>query len=101
MKKALKVLGITALVAGLVPYKIKKDDETGELHIKALFWGVSRGPKNSEEGDDLQVSIGIDLDDDEDYENYEVPQPNLVWESTTAPEAEAAPAEEPVPQPEG
>lgn len=102
MKKALKILGISALVAGLIPYKVKKDDETGELQIRALLWGVSRGPKDSEEGDELQVSLGIDLnDEEEDYENYEVPQPNLVWESTPAPEAEEATVEEPVPQPEG
>ena len=42
MKKFLKVLGAAALIAGLTPYQVEKNEETGERKVKALLWQVSR-----------------------------------------------------------
>lgn len=38
MKKFWKVLGITALAAALVPYRVEKDDKNGDVTFDALLW---------------------------------------------------------------
>lgn len=38
MKKFWKTLGLTALAAALVPYRIEGDKETGALTVQALLW---------------------------------------------------------------
>jgi len=40
MKKLWKVLGIAALVAGVIPYKAEENLETGEKTYDALLWQV-------------------------------------------------------------
>ena len=49
MKKVLKILGITAAVAALTPYRIHKDKETGEKKVEALLWRATAAPKDGEE----------------------------------------------------
>ena len=49
MKKFWKVLGITAAVAALTPYRMGKDEETGEKKVEALLWRATAGPKDGEE----------------------------------------------------
>ena len=44
MKKFWKVLGLGALVAGLTPYKVEKDEETGEKSYQALLWRITSAP---------------------------------------------------------
>ena len=37
MTRLLKMLGAAALIAGVVPYRYTKDEETGEQKIQALL----------------------------------------------------------------
>ena len=55
MKKFWKVLGLGALVAGLTPYKVEKDEETGKTTYQALLWRGSTSEKDGEK------HFGIDL----------------------------------------
>ena len=41
MKKFWKTLGLTALAAALVPYRIEGDKETGALTVQALLWKLT------------------------------------------------------------
>ena len=59
MKKVLKILGITAAVAALTPYRIHKDKETGEKKVEALLWRATAVPKDGEEKMTLDVSVGF------------------------------------------
>lgn len=59
MKKVLKILGITAAVAALTPYRIHKDKETGEKKVEALPWRATAAPKDGEEKMTLDVSVGF------------------------------------------
>ena len=64
MKKGFKVLGITALigaVAALIPYKVKKDEETGETKAKALLWEGSHTPATELHEREITVNVRPDL----------------------------------------
>ena len=50
-----KVLSTAALVAGLAPYKVKKDEATGKTTYQALLWRGSTSEKDGEK------HFGIDL----------------------------------------
>ncbi len=41
MKKFWKTLGLTALAATLIPYRIEGDKETGALTVQALLWKLT------------------------------------------------------------
>lgn len=41
MNKLWKALGITALAAALVPYRIEGDRQTGSLTVQALLWKLT------------------------------------------------------------
>ena len=58
MKKFWKVLGLGALVAGLTPYKVEKDEERGEKRYQALLWQatVSSGEREEKKVD---VNLGF------------------------------------------
>ena len=58
MTRLLKMLGTAALIAGVVPYRYTKDEETGEQKIQALLWKAVRVP-NGEEKDRTTVNIGF------------------------------------------
>ena len=49
MKTLLKVLGAAALVAGLTPYSVKKNEETKETTYQALLWKMTSPPNAEEE----------------------------------------------------
>ena len=53
--KLWKVLSAAALVAGLAPYKVEKDAETGKTTYQALLWRGSTSEKDGEK------HFGIDL----------------------------------------
>lgn len=57
MKKFWKILGLGALVAGLTPYKVEKNEETGENSYQALLWRITSAPGSGEN----KREIGIDL----------------------------------------
>ena len=49
MKALLKVLGAAALVAGLTPYSVKKNEESSETTYQALLWKMTSRPNPEEE----------------------------------------------------
>lgn len=57
MKKFWKVLSLGALAAGLTPYKVEKNEETGEKSYQALLWRITSTPA----GEDKKIDIGINL----------------------------------------
>ena len=64
MKAIWKVLGITSLAAAaaaLVPYKVKKDEETGETKAKALLWEGSHTPGTEDHEREIVVNVKPDL----------------------------------------
>lgn len=58
MKKFWKVLGLTALAAGLTPYKVEKDPETGERSYQSLLVRVTSAP-GQEEGEKRRIGINL------------------------------------------
>lgn len=83
MKKFLKVLGITAAVAALAPYRIGRDEETGEKKVEALLWRATATPGGGDERMSVDVSFGFQspfapksgepLFDEEPVAEFEVP----------------------------
>jgi len=60
MKTFLKVLGTTALLASLVPFSHKKDEENDQDTYQALLWKVVNRPDpEKENGRKLDISIGF------------------------------------------
>ena len=59
-KKILKALGIAALVAAVVPYRIEKDEEKDELTVQSLLWKVTNCPHpDLEDKRTTSLSIGF------------------------------------------
>lgn len=58
MKKFWKVLGLGALAAGLTPYKVEKNEETGENSYQALLWRITSAP-SEEEGEKRRIDINL------------------------------------------
>ncbi len=58
MKKFWKVLGLGALAAGLTPYKVEKNEETGENSYQALLWRITSAP-SQEEGEKRRIDINL------------------------------------------
>ena len=48
MKKIWKVLGVAALAVGFTPYRVEKNEETGEKKVQALLWQMTRKPMEEE-----------------------------------------------------
>lgn len=59
LSNVLKAFGAAALVAGLTPYRITRDEETGEKKVRALFWEAASGPKTEGEERNLSVHLGF------------------------------------------
>lgn len=60
MKNFWKVLGVAALAVGLTPYKVEKDEETGENKYQALLWQAKREKKDGEnEKGELNITLGF------------------------------------------
>lgn len=99
MKKFWKVLGITAAVAALAPYRINKDEETGEKKVEALLWRATAAPKDGEEKVSVDVSFGFQspfaprsgepLFDEEPVAEFQVPAEEQVSEEQTEAEQSA------------
>lgn len=58
MKKIWKVLGVAALAVGFTPYRVEKDEETGEKKVQALLWKMTRKPME-EEKEEVSISFGF------------------------------------------
>lgn len=58
MKTFWKVLG-AALAVGLTPYKVEKNEETGEKSYQALLWRITSAPGK----DEKQLNIDINLEE--------------------------------------
>lgn len=88
----LKVFGAAALVAGLTPYRITRDEETGEKKVRALFWEATSGPKTEGEEKDLTVHLGffspVEQEDDEPHFFADELTVEYTREETEAPKAE-------------
>ena len=64
MKTIWKGLGITTLAAAaaaLVPYKVKKDSETGSTSARALLWEGSHTPATGTRDRSIVVNVRPDL----------------------------------------
>lgn len=59
MKKFWKVLGITALAASLVPYRVNKDEEAETTTVDALLWQATRRPGEGEDKGQVDINIGF------------------------------------------
>ena len=59
MNNVWKVLGITALAASLLPYRVHKDEETGEKTVEALLWQAKRGPGQDGDKDQIDIDLGF------------------------------------------
>lgn len=58
MKTFWKVLGFAALAAGLTPYKVEKDEETGEKNYQALLWAGSSKSGKGEDKHEILINLG-------------------------------------------
>lgn len=61
MKTFWKILGLGALAAGLTPYKVEKNEETGESSYQALLWRINIGPGSEENRKKIDMDFGINL----------------------------------------
>lgn len=59
MKKFWKALGITALAASLIPYRVHKDQETSTTTMDALLWQAIRRPGEGEEKNQVDINLGF------------------------------------------
>lgn len=65
MKTFWKVLGAAALAIGLTPYKVEKNEETGENSYQALLWQMTSKPGEGEEKRKIDVELGFKAPDKE------------------------------------
>lgn len=56
MKAFWKLLGAT-LAIGLTPYKVEKNEETGEKSYQALLWRITSAPGENE-GHEININLG-------------------------------------------
>ena len=59
MKKLWKALGITALAATLIPYRVQKDEEAQTTSVDALLWQATRGPGQGEDKEQVDITFGF------------------------------------------
>ena len=58
MKKFWKILGLGALAVGLTPYKVEKNEETGENSYQALLWRITSTPGDGETKREIGINLG-------------------------------------------
>ena len=92
MKKFWKVLGLTALAAALVPYRIEGDDETGTLTVRALLWKATEKVK-ADGTKDLSIKLLSFGPDEEDSLFTDNPEEAVLF-ADNDPDAAAIAAEE-------
>ena len=108
MKKLWKALGITALAAAVLPYRIRRDQEENTTTVDARLWQAVRRPGDGEDKGQLDISLGYksplqevreerDLftDDPEEAVLFADEEPEAAAVEAPAPMAEPAEAEEP------
>ena len=61
MKAFWKILGLGALAVGLTPYKVDKNEETGEKSYQALLWKGTVGPGSGNDKTNIDIDLGINL----------------------------------------
>ena len=110
LKTILSAVGAAVAVAGLTPYKVSKDQETGEVKATALLWNGSYVPATEDAARNVTVNVGLNIpgkakgEDDEahlytddvtiSYADTPAAEAAEAAASETAPAEEAAPAEE-------
>lgn len=57
MKKLLKALGVTALAAAVIPFKVEKDEETGVKTYQSLLSRLRVGPGEDNEGTNISLDL--------------------------------------------
>jgi len=97
LSNVLKVFGAAALVAGLTPYRITRDEETGEKKVRALFWEATSGPKTEDEEKNLSVHLGFfsPVEQEEDEPHFFADELTVEYSRE-----EPAPDEDPMPEEE-
>lgn len=97
MKTFLKVLGTAAVLATIIPFSHKKDEESGQETYEALLWkAVSRPDPEAENKRKLETfSIGFRCPFGKDSEEAHLFADELTVNYHTAPAAGGAAAEEP------
>ncbi len=58
MKTFWKILGLGVLAAGLTPYKVEKNEETGENSYQALLWRITSAPGKGDSKRDIGINLG-------------------------------------------
>lgn len=58
MKKFWKILGLGALAVGLTPYKVEKNEESGESSYQALLWRITSAPGDGESKRAIDINLG-------------------------------------------
>lgn len=110
MKKLLKLAGVAAVLAAVIPYAHTKDEETQEETLKALLWKLTTRPDPEAENKKKTVlDIGLllpsrkqvedeteDVDDlflgDEDFDDEDGEHSDFVIDITIEPRAGDEPA---------
>lgn len=59
MKKLLKALGITAVIASVLPYRVHRDEETETTVVDALLWQATRRPGEGEDKNQVDITFGF------------------------------------------
>lgn len=72
MKKFWKFLGITALAAALIPYRVNKDDETGDLTLDALLWQGKKSIRDGEKHINVNVAPWFSPNRTDDLDSLEL-----------------------------
>lgn len=107
LSSVFKVFGAAALVAGLTPYRVTKDEETGEKKYRALFWEAASGPKEEDGEKDVTFRVGFfsPMEKDEDEPHFfadeltvEYTKPESCADSGAEAEEEPEEAAEEVPE---
>ena len=57
MKAFWKILGLGVLAASLTPYKIEKNEETGETSYQALLWRITSAPGQGEDKRSIDINL--------------------------------------------
>ena len=68
MKAVWKALGLAALAAGLTPYRVTTDEETGDVKLRALLWKGTYGHRAGNHG--LTLDLGLFLPTEEEPHLY-------------------------------
>ena len=76
MRKIIGTACLVAFAASVIPYSIKRDDESGTLEVRSLLWGMRKTPGEDrdtyafaipssglDESDELLSEVSADVED--------------------------------------